>query len=63
MLKIWIGVLFLVGGLSTLLGSVSLFDSIINNDYSIASIVSILGFGGVGAIMLITSYSLKRHAI
>jgi hypothetical protein len=48
-----------IGLVITLLGLTALFDSLMNSDYSMVSIVSIVGFLGIGLILLSVADSLK----
>jgi|JYMV01.1.fsa_nt_gi hypothetical protein len=48
-----------IGLVITLLGLTALFDSVMHSDYSMVSIVSIVGFLGIGLILLSVADSLK----
>ena len=54
-------VLLIVGLLSIGISSVSIFDSIIFGEaFSLFNLTNVIGYGGVGAILLLTSRSLKN---
>lgn len=51
-MNIFMWMLILVGGLSFGLGIISGVDAYIYGDTSIVTIVSVIGFGGIGFMML-----------
>lgn len=58
MIKTFKYITFVIGLMASVLGLFSLIDAITYSDFTIAPIVSIFGFMGVGAILLITSRTL-----
>lgn len=59
MIRFWKTVLILVGFGALVLGMVSILDSVVHNDYSLTSVISIIGFTGCGLILLSVANQLK----
>ena len=63
MVRFWKTVIMMVGLFCVTLGLVSFFDALIHQDNSIVTLVSIVGFGGIGIALLSVANTLKYAII
>ena len=59
-MNIFMWLLFVVGGLSVVMGVISGVDGYIYGDTSIVTIVSVVGFGGIGFMMLMAGKAMGQ---